>query len=156
MWTCPRKRSWTQMASVGPTSGLRRMLPVNCDVTASFAPGTSVSTVACQCAVNANQVFGWRRRVGPSSAVVQQTPAQTRPKLVPVTVSTEAETASLAVSASVSDSGIEIEVAVTYRIRVRANFDCRVLLRSLSIRYESTADDAPVVGGEHGRGGINS
>jgi transposase len=100
-------------------------------VAASFAPGASVSTVARQYDVNANQVFGWRRRFGPSSAVVQPLPAQARPKLVPVTVSMEPETSSPAMSASASDSGVEIEVAETYRIRVRVNFDCRVLRRVL-------------------------
>ena len=33
-------------------------------VAASFAPGASVSVVARQYDVNANQVFGWRRRYG--------------------------------------------------------------------------------------------
>ena len=104
-------------------------------VAASVVPGASVSTVARQYAVNANQVFGWRHRFGRASEVVQPpplpSPLQARPRLVPVTVSTEPEVASPPASASAADSGVEIEVADTYRIRVRANFDAQVLRRVL-------------------------
>jgi transposase len=104
-------------------------------VAASLAPGVSVSTVARQYDVNANQVFGWRHRFGRASEVVQSPPLPmpppSRPRLVPVTVSTEPEVASPPASASASDSGVEIEVADTYRIRVRADFDAQVLCRVL-------------------------
>jgi transposase len=100
-------------------------------VAASFAPGASVSTVARQYDVNANQVFGWRRRFGQASEAVQPLPPPVRPRLVPVTVSTEPEVAGPPASASASDSGVEIEVADIYRVRVRANFDAQVLRRVL-------------------------
>jgi transposase len=100
-------------------------------VAASFAPGASVSTVARQYDVNANQVFGWRSRFGQASEVVQPLPPQARPRLVPVTVSTEPEMMSPPPSGSASDSGVEIEVAGTYRIRVQAKLDCRLLRRVL-------------------------
>ena len=100
-------------------------------VAASFAPGASVSAVARQYDVNANQVFSWRRRFGQASEVVQPSPPQARPRLVPVTVSTQPEMASPPIPASASDSGVEIEVADTYRVRVRANFDGHVLRRVL-------------------------
>ena len=100
-------------------------------VAASYAPGVSVSTVARQYDVNANQVFSWRRRFGQASEAVQPLPPQARPRLVPVTVSTEPVVPRPPVPASASDSGVEIEVADTYRVRVRANFDCRVLRRVL-------------------------
>ena len=98
-------------------------------VAASFAPGASVSTVARQYDVNANQVFSWRRRFGQASEAVLSSPPQDRPILMPVTVSPEPETAMPPPSAS--DSGVEIEVADTYRVRVRVNFDCRELRRVL-------------------------
>jgi transposase len=104
-------------------------------VAASFAPGASVSTVARQYDVNANQVFGWRHRFGRASEVVQSPPLPlpppSRPRLVPVTVSTEPEMVSPPASASAADSGVEIEVADTYRIRVRGDFDAQVLRRVL-------------------------
>jgi transposase len=62
-------------------------------VAASVALGASVSTVARQDDVNANQVFSWRRRFGQASEAVQPSPPKVRPMLVPVTVSTEPETA---------------------------------------------------------------
>jgi transposase len=49
-------------------------------VAASLAPGASVSIVARQYDVNANQVFSWRRRF---SRTVE--PSPTAPGLVPVT-----------------------------------------------------------------------
>ena len=100
-------------------------------VAASFAPGASVSAVARRYDVNANQVFNWRRRYGHVEAVVPPVPPAVRPRLVPVTVSTELEMVSTPPSASAPDGSVEIEVADTYRIRVRANFDCRLLRRIL-------------------------
>jgi transposase len=98
-------------------------------VAATLAPGVSISVVARQYDVNANQVFIWRRRYGPSTeAVVPSTP---RPQLVPVTVSAERETVSPPLPATVPDGGIEIEVAGVYRVRVPANVDCHLLRRVL-------------------------
>jgi transposase len=104
-------------------------------VAASFAPGASVSTVARHYDVNANQVFGWRHRFGRASEVVQSPPlplpSQVRPRLVPVTVSTEPEATNPPAPASAADSGVEIEVGDIYRVRVRADFDAQVLRRVL-------------------------
>ena len=61
-------------------------------VAASFAPGASVSTVAREYDVNANQVFSWRRRYGRvTEAIASPTPPAPRPRLVPVTISEEPE-----------------------------------------------------------------
>lgn len=97
-------------------------------VAASLAPGASVSLVARQYDVNANQVFSWRKRypaaVGPSS------PA---PGLVPVTITPEPEDDGGAPPASSSSDVIEIEVGGTYRVRVGSRFDSRALGRVLDV-----------------------
>ena len=102
-------------------------------VAASLAPGASVSAVARQYDVNANQVFIWRRRFAPQTrTVAPSAPPASRPRLVPVTISVEPE--SVAPSPpSVSGTGdtITIEVAGTYLVRVGATFDSRVLRRVL-------------------------
>jgi transposase len=100
-------------------------------VAASFAPGASVATVARQYDVNANQVFNWRRRFGPSDGTTQPPPPQARPRLVPLTISVEPETSVAPTRQSAAEGAIEIEVADTYRVRVRASFDCRLLRRVL-------------------------
>ena len=99
-------------------------------VAASFAPGASVSVVARQYDVNANQVFGWRRRYG-AAATPPRPPAAAAPRLIPVTIGMEPEGG--APPPSVPDAGdtITIEVAGTYLVRVGANFDGRVLRRVL-------------------------
>ena len=102
-------------------------------VAASLAPGASVSTVARQYDVNANQVFGWRRRHGPATEAVAPPPSPAlRPRLVPVTISVEPESGATPPS-SISGAGdaITVEVAGTYLVRVAANFDGRVLRRVL-------------------------
>ena len=106
-------------------------------VASSFAPGASVSVVAREYDVNANQVFGWRRRFGPATEVVAPpAPPAPRPRLVPVTIGGEIEGGAAPPSGTgarggqVSDT-ISIEVAGTYLVRVSANFDSRVLRRVL-------------------------
>ena len=91
-----RHRSWPE--------ALKREI-----VTASFAPGASVSVVARQYDVNANQVFSWRKRYGgaPSAAPAAQ--------LVPVMITPDA--ASGPPPAPVADI-IEIELPSGYRVRV--------------------------------------
>lgn len=101
-------------------------------VAASLAPGASVSDVARQYDVNANQVFGWRRRFGPATeAVAPPAPPIPRPRMVPVTIGVEP--GGEAPPPPVPDTGdtITIEVAGTYLVRVGANFDCRLLRRVL-------------------------
>lgn len=101
-------------------------------VAASFAPGASVSTVARQYDVNANQVFSWRRRYAPATEVVApSTPPASRPRLVPVTMSVEPDNGATPLTVSVSSDTITIEVAGTYLVRVGANFDAQVLRRVL-------------------------
>jgi transposase len=91
-------------------------------VGATCRPGASVSVVARQYDVNANQVFAWRRRflAEPKSAT---------PVLVPVTITPESEEKPAeAVSAT-----IEIEVAGDCRVRVGVGFDARALKRVLDV-----------------------
>ena len=101
-------------------------------VAASLAPGASVSTVARQYDVNANQVFGWRRRFGPATEVVAPpAPPAPRPRLVPVTIGGEIEGGTAPPSGTDAGDTISIEVAGTYLVRVSANFDSHVLRRVL-------------------------
>ena len=106
-------------------------------VAASFAPGASVSTVARHYDVNANQVFGWRRRYGPGpetpgpETVARSAPPEPRPRLVPVTIAVEPESASEPPRGSGGSDAVTIEVAGRYRVRVGANFDDHTLRRVL-------------------------
>jgi len=69
----PRNRSWPE--------ALKREI-----VAASFAPGSSVSIVARQYDVNANQVFNWRKRYSddPRGSAVPSAP-----QLIPVLVTAD-------------------------------------------------------------------
>jgi transposase len=100
-------------------------------VTASFAPGSSVSIVARQYDVNANQVFGWRRRYGSATEAIVSPAPSTRSRLVPVTIGVESEVEAALPPGSGAGDTIVIEVAGTYLVRVGANFDCAVLRRVL-------------------------
>lgn len=101
-------------------------------VAASFAPGASVSLVARQYDVNANQVFGWRRRYREVIAPSLSTPST--PGLVPVTITPEPEDdGSAAPSAPAAAETIEIEVSGIYRIRVGSEFDGAALRRVLDV-----------------------
>ena len=89
-------------------------------VAATLVPGASVSVVARQYDVNANQVFMWRRRY---RNAVEQTAVSSLPPtsgLVPVAITPSPE-----VEAGVSDT-IEIEVSG----------DCRVRVGSSYVRYD--------------------
>ena len=101
-------------------------------VAATFEPGASVSMVARQYDVNANQVFSWRRRYREAS---EPSPASSStPGLLPVTVTPapEDESAARPTWAAASDT-IEIEVSGTYRVRVGSGFDPRSLKRVLDV-----------------------
>jgi transposase len=101
-------------------------------VAASLAPGASVSVVARQYDVNANQVFGWRRRFGPTTAAVATSAAPApRPRMVPLTIGVEPEGDAPPPSVLNTGDTITIEVAGTYLVRVCANFDGRLLRRVL-------------------------
>lgn len=97
-------------------------------VAASFAPGASVSIVARQYDVNANQVFSWRRRF---SGEIE--PSPTAPRLVPVTITPEPEDGSMASSTPAASEMIEIEVADGCRVRVGSSFDGLALKRVLDV-----------------------
>lgn len=109
----PRNRSWPE--------ALKREI-----VAASFAPGSSVSIVARQYDVNANQVFSWRKRY-------REDPRQGSgpPQLVPVMVTAEQDAVAEQLSAAAET--IEIDVAGKYRVRVSGGFDGQALRRVLDV-----------------------
>ena len=110
-----RNRSWPE--------ALKREI-----VAASFAAGSSVSLVARQYDVNANQVFSWRRRYrdDPRSAAVP--PA---PQLIPVIVTADED--AVATQRSAVAEPIEIDVAGKYRVRVSGGVDMQALRRVLDV-----------------------
>ena len=102
-------------------------------VAATLVAGASVSVVARQFDVNANQVFSWRRRhlkggaLPPASLIV--------PGLVPVRIAPEAgDEAAAAPSPVPAVAGvIEIEIGGDCRIRVGSSFDSRALKRVIDV-----------------------
>lgn len=99
-------------------------------VAATLAPGASVSVVARRYDVNANQVFGWRRKYGPVIDAVAAPSKPPQPRLVELTVARDTPEAPPASAAAPAVSElIEIEIIGGYRVRVGAAFDCRALLR---------------------------
>lgn len=93
-------------------------------VAATFEPGASVAAVALRYEVNANQVFTWRRRFGPSGIDVMA------PGLVPVVLT--GDMAPLAGSVP-PDDRIEIELAGGYRVRVGGDVAASTLRRVLDV-----------------------
>jgi len=91
-------------------------------VSATSRPGASVSVVARQYDVNANQVFAWRRRF-----LAEATSAM--PALVPVMIKPESDEKP---QPAVGDT-IEIEVGGDCRVRVGSDFDARALKRVLDL-----------------------
>src|ERR1700688_123675 len=97
-------------------------------VAASFAPGSSVSIVARQYDVNANQVFSWRKRY-------REDPHQlcdaASPQLIPVTITAGQD----AVTSPPSAVGEKIEIYVVgkYRVQVGRSFDGKALRRVLDV-----------------------
>lgn len=97
--------------------GLKREI-----VAATFRPGASVSVVARQYDVNANQVFAWRRRfLAEAKSSV--------PTLVPVMITPEPDDKA---APAVSET-IEIEIGGDCRVRVGSSFDGRTLKRVLDV-----------------------
>jgi transposase len=90
-------------------------------VAATSRPGASVSVVAREYDVNANQVFAWRRRFRAAAEVAT-------PALVPVTITPEPEEK----PAPAFSGTIEIEVG-DCRVRVGSSFDGRMLKRVLDV-----------------------
>ena len=110
-----RNRSWPE--------ALKREI-----VAASYAPGTSVSMVARRYNVNANQVFGWRKRYCDDPRAPAMPAAA---QLIPVVVTGEQD-AVVAQSSSVSET-IEIDLAGKYRIRISGGVDVQALRRVLDV-----------------------
>jgi transposase len=97
-------------------------------VAASFAPGSSVSIVARQYDVNANQVFSWRKRY-------REDPHQlcdvVSPQLIPVTITAGQDAVTAAPSAV--EEKIGIDVVGKYRVQVGSSFDGKALRRVLDV-----------------------
>jgi transposase len=100
-------------------------------VAATLIPGASVSVVARQYDVNANQVFSWRRRYGEASKPPGVSPSTSG--LVPVTIAPELLNVGTAPAPPATSEMIEIEVSGDYRVRVGSGFDGRVLKRVLDV-----------------------
>jgi transposase len=100
-------------------------------VAATLVPGASVSVVARQHDVNANQVFSWRRRYREAS---EPSPVSLpTPGLLPVTITPAPEDETAAPRTLAASDTIEIEVSGTYRVRVGSGFDPRSLKRVLDV-----------------------
>ena len=97
-------------------------------VAASLAPGASVSLVARQYDVNANQLFSWRKRYREAADQPSSPPA---PQLIPVVVMADRDAA--AEQAPAIPEKIEIDVAGKYRVRVGYGFDGLALRRLLDV-----------------------
>jgi transposase len=110
-----RNRSWPE--------ALKREI-----VAASFAPGSSVSVVARHYDVNANQVFGWRKRYGDASRAPAVLSA---PQLIPVMVTAEPD--AVAAQPSTVAATIEIDLAGKYRVRISGGIDAQALRRVLDV-----------------------
>ena len=108
-----RNRSWPE--------ALKREI-----VAASFAPGSSVSIVARQYDVNANQVFSWRKRYR------EDIGQPCGPQLIPVIPVIVRQDAVAEPPAAVPEK-IEIDVADKYRVRVGNGFDGQALRRVLDV-----------------------
>jgi transposase len=100
-------------------------------VAASMAPGVSVSVVARQHDVNANQVFSWRRRY--RAAEPPPSPVRSTSGLVPVTITPGPDDEGASPPTPTTSETIEIEVAGDYRVRVGSGFDGRTLKRVLDV-----------------------
>ena len=102
-------------------------------VAATHQPGASVSVVARQYDVNANQVFMWRRRYrdGVEQPVSPSLPSTS--VLVPVTITPEPLDGGASPSPPAARETIEIEVSSEVRIRVGSGFDGRALKRVLDV-----------------------
>jgi transposase len=110
-----RKRSWPD--------ALKREI-----VAATLVPGSSVSIIARRYDVNANQVFGWRRRYRDELPLLA---VSSTPQLIPVTITAEKDAAP-APPMAVSEK-IEIDVGGKYRVHIGGGFDKGALRRVLEV-----------------------
>ncbi len=97
-------------------------------VAASLAPGSSVSLVARQYDVNANQVFSWRKLYRNEAAAAA---APAAGQMIPVIV--EAEQDAAPPQSSRAAGMIEIGVLGKYCVRVGGDFKAQVLRRILDV-----------------------
>jgi transposase-like protein len=110
-----RNRSWPE--------ALKREI-----VAASLAPGSSVSKIARQYDVNANQVFGWRKRYRDEA----RAPAvRSASQLIPVMVTAGPD--AVVMQASTAAAAIEIDLAGKYRVRVGSGIEAEALRRVLDV-----------------------
>ncbi len=100
-------------------------------VAATYLPGSSVSIVARQYDVNANQVFRWRRLAEKSGSTASSSSSSSG--LVPVTITPEPEGKSATRPTTAHSDTIEIEVGGDCRVRVGSSFDGRALKRVLDV-----------------------
>ena len=98
-------------------------------VAASFAPGASVSVIARQYDVNANQVFAWRKRYGKAEPALTDSVS---PQLLPVMITPEPPDDTVPSSAT-TVAMIEIGGIGRYCIRVGAGFDGAALRQVLDL-----------------------
>jgi transposase len=110
-----RHRSWPE--------ALKREI-----VAASLAPGSSVSVVARQYDVNANQVFSWRKRYREDPPAPSDSSAS---QLMPVVITAEQD--DIAAQPSTVAEKIAIDVAGKYRVCVGSGFDRQALRRVLDV-----------------------
>ena len=113
--TGKRNRSWPE--------ALKREI-----VAASLASGSSVSKVARHYDVNANQVFGWRKRYRDASRAPAVLSA---PQLIPVLVTADPD--AVAAQPSTVAETIEIDLAGKYRVRVGIGVEAEALRRVLDV-----------------------
>ena len=100
-------------------------------VAATLAPGASVSVVARQYDVNANQVFGWRRRYRDAGAAVPNVVLDAR--ACAGDDHAEPEARQRLPWRRLPSETIEIDVSGDYRVRVGSSFDARALRRVLDV-----------------------
>ena len=100
-------------------------------VAATYLPGASVSVVARQYDVNANQVFRWRR-LADAVGFDEPSSSSSSSGLVPVTITPEPEDEGGAPAPAIPTT-IEIEVGGDCRVRVGSSFDGRALKRVLDV-----------------------
>jgi transposase len=101
-------------------------------VAATYLPGGSVSVVARQYDVNANQVFRWRRLAEKSGSATPSCSSSSS-GLVPVTITPEPECVGGTRPTPAASDAIEIEIGGDFRVRVGSSFDGRALKRVLDV-----------------------
>ena len=101
-------------------------------VAATYLPASSVSVVARQYDVNANQVFRWRR-LAEKSGSPRRASSSPSSGLVPVTITPEPECVGGTRSIPAASDTIEIEVGGNCRVRVGSSFDGPALKRVLDV-----------------------